>query len=103
MIDWQHIKELEADLGADAFPDLVVVFLDEISEAVQAIEPPATPSEAQMHFLKGTALTLGFTDLGNRASDAETTLRNDPNAKLDLDELQSAYQSELAEFKARMP
>ena len=57
MIDWQRIAQLENDLGADELPELITLFLNEVGGAVSAMDKP---TEDDLHFLRGSASTLGL-------------------------------------------
>ncbi len=61
MIDWSQIDGLRADVGP-AFDDLIPVFLEEMDQAVARLTPGSGPArmEADLHYLKGSALNLGF-------------------------------------------
>jgi histidine phosphotransfer protein HptB len=65
MIDWKRIVELREEIGADGFVEVVDMFLDEAEGAVNALVAGLPPGEiaAQLHFLKGSALNLGLSDL----------------------------------------
>lgn len=62
LTDWQRINDLAAEIGADAVVEVVVMFLEE-TDAVMARIATATPTTDDYHFLKGSALNLGLTDL----------------------------------------
>lgn len=75
MIDWERIQELQAEIGAEAFDELAVIFLEEVDEAVLALsrdgnDDPAVQME-RFHFLKGAALNLGFAVLADLCAIAE--------------------------------
>lgn len=100
MIDWDRIAQLKADIGEDTFPELAPVFLAELQEAMSALSANPSPGAAEMHFIKGSALTLGFQDVSQQAAAAELGFRQDPNYRADLASLQSAFAAEHAEFLA---
>ncbi len=84
MIDWQRLKDLKQEIGDDNFGEVVVLFLEEADEVVARLPAAKTAKtmENDLHFLKGSALNLGFTDLaqicqlGERSAAAgETDLR----------------------------
>lgn len=65
MIDWDRVAELRSEIGAEDFAEVVDMFLeeaDEVAETMQAKLPPDAV-EAALHFLKGSALNLGFREL----------------------------------------
>ena len=100
MIDWQRISELEQDLGKDELPELIHVFLQEVGEAISALD---TPTEADLHSLRGTAATLGFAQLADLATQGEYALKHDALAEIDCAKIQLAYTSERTELLSRFP
>lgn len=74
MIDWKRVAELRDDVGADGFDEVVEIFLDEVDDALGVLDAAVGAPErmaAQMHFLKGGTLNLGFADLAHACSEAE--------------------------------
>lgn len=65
MIDWKRVEELRDEIGADGFVEVADMFLDEAEGAVRALISglPDHQVEEQLHFLKGSALNLGFSEL----------------------------------------
>jgi HPt (histidine-containing phosphotransfer) domain-containing protein len=65
MIDWQRVTDLRNEIGEDDFFEVVEVFLEEVDETIERLRdcPDPTLFEEDMHFLKGSALNLGFTAL----------------------------------------
>ena len=65
MIDWDRIASLREEIGATDFAEVVEMFLTESDEAVARIVAgkPDPTLEADLHFLKGSALNLGFSHL----------------------------------------
>lgn len=73
MIDWGRVDALRSEIGADDFAEVVVLFLDETDEVIARL-PSCTSAkalEAALHFLKGSALNLGFADLAQLCQDGE--------------------------------
>ena len=73
MIDWERVKELRGEIGDDDFAEVVEMFLQEADEAVARLSPDLTAKavEADLHFLKGAALNLGFIALSALCQDGE--------------------------------
>jgi histidine phosphotransfer protein HptB len=73
MIDWKRVDELKEEIGADGFAEVADMFLDEAEGAVQALLRglPAEEIEGQLHFLKGSALNLGLSELAAICQDGE--------------------------------
>lgn len=86
LIDWVRVAELSAEVGADSFGAVVEVFLEEVDDlaARLAEAPDAGRIEADMHFLKGCALNLGFARLAGLCSRAEAQAAAGDAAGVDL-------------------
>jgi HPt (histidine-containing phosphotransfer) domain-containing protein len=65
MIDWNRVQDLRSEIGFDDFDDVVTLFLDEADEVVSRLTglTDARAIESELHFLKGSALNLGFSEL----------------------------------------
>ena len=66
MIDWDRVAELRDEVGEDDFAEVMALFLEETEEA--AIRLASETGDAgqiarDLHFLKGSALNMGFSDL----------------------------------------
>lgn len=83
LINWTRVQELRDEIGHDSFDEVVTVFLDE-SDSVIA-KPLLTPED--LHFLRGAALNLGFSELAdacNGAPDRQTLVSLYENSKANL-------------------
>lgn len=62
MIDWDRLNELRSEIGDGDFAEVVELFLLEADEVIAriSVSAGATALEADLHFLKGAALNLGF-------------------------------------------
>ena len=65
MIDWKRVEELRTEIGPDGFAEVAEMFLEEAEATVQTLVSGPLPEEVegQLHFLKGSALNLGLSDL----------------------------------------
>jgi histidine phosphotransfer protein HptB len=70
MIDWNRVAALRDEIGAGEFAEVVEMFLTESDEAITRLKTgkPYPTLEAELHFLKGSALNLGFRDLAELCS-----------------------------------
>ncbi|WP_354004065.1 Hpt domain-containing protein [Pseudotabrizicola algicola] len=59
------MKDLRSEIGVEDFGEIVTVFLQEADEVVSRLITltDARSIENDLHFLKGSALNLGFADL----------------------------------------
>lgn len=73
MIDWDRVNELRSEIGEDDFAEVVDLFLQEADEVIARITQSsgAAVLEADLHFLKGAALNLGFRDFAGLCQDGE--------------------------------
>ncbi len=65
MIDWDRVAQLREEIGTSDFNEVVEMFLDETDEVIGRLEAgaPYPTLEAELHFLKGSALNLGLRQL----------------------------------------
>lgn len=73
MIDWTRVKDLRSEIGREDFGDIVSLFLEEADEVVARLSglTDAKSMENNLHFLKGSALNLGFSHLAQMCQDEE--------------------------------
>lgn len=71
MIDWRQLGTLREEVGAEDFDEIVQMFLEEVEEALTRLGD-GPDLAADLHFLKGSALNLGFVDLSQLCALAET-------------------------------
>jgi histidine phosphotransfer protein HptB len=103
MIDWERVKELRAEIGPDDFTEVAVMFLEEADEAVSRLSPGLTAKamEADLHFLKGAALNLGFTALSGLCQDGERRAAGG-DTSVDLAAVHATYFASKAAFEGGM-
>jgi histidine phosphotransfer protein HptB len=101
MIDWDRVKELRAEIGADDFAEVAAMFLEEADEVAARLAPGLTAKalEADLHFLKGAALNLGFDALSGLCQDGERRAAGGDTA-VDLDAVRNTYYASKAAFEA---
>lgn len=93
-IDWERVTELRDEIGADGFGEVVALFLEEADEAIARITPAAGARalEADLHFLKGAALNLGFQDFAALCQEGERRAA-DGDVRIDLAAVRTSYQA----------
>ena len=103
MIDWERVKDLRSEIGADDFDEVSSLFLEEADEAIERLisGAPAKALEADLHFLKGAALNLGFAALARLCQDGER-LASEGSTDIDLAAVHKAYFSSKASFALGM-
>lgn len=104
MIDWKQVKQLEADVGSEDFAEVVALFLDEVDEAIEPLKSPGGISldnvSSVMHFLKGSALNLGFETFGAYCSQSEELAKSGAPGDVDQLHVVTLYEQSRALFLA---
>lgn len=95
MIDWKRVEELKEEIGADGFVEVVDMFLDEAEGAVRALMAglPADAVEGQLHFLKGSALNLGLSDLAAICQEGERKAATGQGAGVDTAQVAAIWRA----------
>ena len=106
MIDWTQIKQLKEDVGLEDLAEVIEVFIEEVDEAVDVLRDvtqlDAATMETSLHFLKGSALNLGFADFATLCAQGEAKAKeNAPNA-FDLTKVAPAYDASKKQFLAEL-
>lgn len=98
MIDWKRVEELREEIGADGFVEVADMFLDEAEGAVRALTAglPVEEIEGQLHFLKGSALNLGLSELAAICQEGERKAAAGQGAEVDLAKVATVYQASRA-------
>lgn len=95
MIDWARVGDLRSEIGEDDFLEVVDLFLEEADEVIAALTgPPDLPQvESQLHFLKGSALNLGLTNLASLCQAGERSAATGNAAAVNLQQVVTVYQN----------
>lgn len=100
MIDWTRVTELRDEIGGEDFAEVVSLFLEEADEVVRNL-PASTDAkaiESALHFLKGSALNLGFAELAHLCQEGERqAAAGDPS--VDVARVIAAYDASKAAFE----
>jgi HPt (histidine-containing phosphotransfer) domain-containing protein len=97
MIRWERVNELREEVGTEDFKEVVALFLEEVEEVIERlrVSPDASRLEEDFHFLKGSALNLGFEALGDLCQTGE----NKPGS-VDVCGVVATYEASKIEFLA---
>lgn len=89
---------MREEIGADGFAEVADMFLDEAEGAIQALLRglPADEVEGQLHFLKGSALNLGLSDLAAICQEGERRAAAGQGAQVDVAQVASVYHASRA-------
>jgi HPt (histidine-containing phosphotransfer) domain-containing protein len=99
LIDWARVRELRYEIGEEGFEEVVGLFMEEADETVARLTPDvgAKKFAADLHYLKGAALNLGFQALAQCCQDGERRANHD-DLGIDLDHLRATYVESRARF-----
>ncbi|MFB9149126.1 Hpt domain-containing protein [Roseovarius ramblicola] len=102
MIDWSRVRELREEIGADAFEEVLDLFLEEVETALAVLRTATTEDDlgAQLHFLKGGALNLGFAAFADLCADGEAQACAGARDSVDIPGIVSGYETSRAAFLA---
>lgn len=106
MIDWDYVKQLEADIGTAEFNNVVALFLDEVDSEVELLRTAVASADtlkSKMHFLKGSAYYLGFTEFGDICTRNEILAGTGSPEKIDLARLIAVYEQARLQFLKDAP
>lgn len=101
MIDWDRIEELREEVGAETFDEVTVLFMEETEDTLTRLRQGGS-AEAMaecLHFLKGSATTMGFARLAELCRAEEGRLRALPQHRPDLTALTTSYRASCAVFR----
>lgn len=93
MIDWDRVAELRDQVGAEDFAEVVDLFLEEVAEVIETLrtDPQANRLESDLHFLKGSALNLGFADFSEKCSNGERQAAEGNADQVDVGAILSSF------------
>ncbi len=101
-IDWKRVDELRSEVGADAFAEVVELFLEEVEEVIARLRsaPGAERLGDDLHFLKGSALNLGFVDVAALCQEGERRAAAGDAAAVDVAAVIESYETSRSAFLA---
>jgi HPt (histidine-containing phosphotransfer) domain-containing protein len=104
MIDWDKVTELRAEIGDEDFVEVVDLFLDEVDGAIQELRDGVADGQIEdsLHFLKGSALNLGFRVFSALCADGESAAMAGNFDRIDLNEIIRAYDRSKVDFLAEL-
>lgn len=104
MIDWRKVSELNRDIGPEDFSEVVELFLEEVDEVIAEIGKGVDEEklEAKLHFLKGSALNLGFDVFSRLCAEGEASAAAGRYDAIDLPKIVACYEQSKQEFAAEV-
>lgn len=105
MIDWAQVGTLRDDIGHDEFVEIVEIFLEEVDDVIDRLRsaPDLQTLGDDLHFLKGSALNLGFSAFSNQCQLGETTSSAGHAAQVDVPKILATYDISKAQFLSELP
>lgn len=105
MIDWSQVKSLRADVGPEDFDEVVELFLEEVEEVVTRLKQDADVNELEndLHFLKGSAMNLGFSEFSALCQDGELRAAEGRGDEINLSKVVECYAVSKTAFVAELP
>ena len=93
MIDWERVAELKDEVGDDDFAEIADLFLAEVEEVVTRLiaVPDIGRLAEDFHFLKGSAINLGFSDFARLCQTGERLAAAGRGAEVGLGELADSF------------
>jgi histidine phosphotransfer protein HptB len=100
MIDWTRIAELRSEIGDEDLDEVVGLFLEETDEVIARLSGGVAVStlESDLHFLKGSALNLGFSALAEMCQTGERMAASGSGASIDLQPIIALYYASKVAF-----
>ncbi|NSY37422.1 Hpt domain-containing protein [Leisingera sp. ANG59] len=99
MIDWPRVTELREEVGAADFGEVVDIFLEEVEEVIGKLEVGnRSQLEQDLHFLKGSALNLGFEEFSSMCMDGERKSANGEAEGVDVAAIIAKFQASKSAF-----
>ena len=104
MIEWMRVAELRGEVGPDAFEEVVDLFLEEVDGVIGRLgsAPDATTLADDLHFLKGSALNLGFQAVAALCKENEILLTSQGFAAVDTAALIACYEASKQAFTEKL-
>jgi len=102
MIDWSRVRQLRDEVGIGEFDEVVQIFLDEVQETIERLHQDTARVELEqnLHFLKGSALSLGFQRFSRMCQDGERSAAAGNADDVDLASILATYDDSRAMFQA---
>ncbi|WP_103332116.1 Hpt domain-containing protein [Pseudotabrizicola formosa] len=102
MIDWQVANDLKQAIGTDVFDEVIEVFFTEADGTLTRMMAATTADDmkSELHFMKGSALNLGFREVAQLCQTLEHRAEAG-DTDLPLSQVQTIYAASREEFSLR--
>lgn len=103
MIDWNRIYELKNDILCEDFAEVFALFLEEVEGVLARLRDAPDPHafEEDFHFLKGSAVNVGFSEFADVCFAAERAAARGEALTIDVKQVLDAYSRSLGAFMDR--
>ncbi|SHJ85659.1 Hpt domain-containing protein [Shimia gijangensis] len=104
MIDWNRVNELRDEIGRDDFAEVVDLFLEEVEQVIGKLRdaPDFDTLGEDLHFLKGSALNLGFRGFSILCQAGETASGEGTARAVDIGQILNIYDQSKTEFQKNL-
>ncbi|NOD76091.1 MULTISPECIES: Hpt domain-containing protein [unclassified Ruegeria] len=104
MIHWDRVRQLRDEVGPNEFDEVVEIFLEEVQEVIARLHHDTNRIELEqnLHFLKGSALSLGFDQFSKLCQDGERQAAAGQGAEVDLPALLAVFESSKLKFVSEL-
>ncbi|MDT8326994.1 MAG: Hpt domain-containing protein [Roseovarius sp.] len=104
MIDWVRVQDLSDEIGSDAFGEVVELFLEEVDGEIDKLRHISDRSEleSQLHFLKGSALNLGFAAFSDLCHKGEMASATGQQESVNIPEILTCYDASKSVFLSEL-
>ncbi|WP_370513080.1 Hpt domain-containing protein [Oceaniovalibus sp. ACAM 378] len=102
MIAWGRITQLRSEIGEDDFSEVVALFLEEVDGVIDRLRITSDPATmaADLHFLKGSALNLGFAAFADLCEQGEALAETGRADQVPVADVIRCYDASRTEFLA---
>jgi HPt (histidine-containing phosphotransfer) domain-containing protein len=100
-----QVAQLRDEVGSEDFEEVLDLFFEETEEVTARLANQVAPQELRkdLHFLKGSALNLGFAALSQTCHNGEVLCEAGNAAKVDLTEILAIYSGSKKAFLEALP
>ena len=105
MINWAQVAELRREVGAEDFEEVLGLFFEEVEEVTLRLSKTVllTQLGEDLHFLKGSALNLGFEVFSEACNEGETLCAAGSSNTVNVTEILDIYRTSKVSFLADLP
>ncbi len=92
MINWDRVDELRTEVGEEDFGEVLDMFFDEVTEVLDTLgNGGAEAIRRDLHFLKGSAMNIGLSEVSTLCRDCEINMAEKPDEGIDLGAIRRAF------------